>query len=114
MDIFNKKKIKKLENTIFSLQQDLITEKNINATYKEILRNSNCSTLLLEENKQLIEWIKSVLETFGTMEVHDRIPFHIPVYRKVKFNPFEQNEELRKTTTETIVIPSIIIHEQKY
>lgn len=115
MDIFNKKKVKKLEDTVFSLKQDLITEKNNSATYKEILRNANCSTLLLEENKKLIEWIKTILEEFGTREVRERSTVHIPVYKRTDIMPFRRaNEEIPRCEDKIIVIPEIVIHERNY
>lgn len=114
MDIFNRKKVKKLENEIASLKQDIFREKNNCETYKEILKNTNCSSLLLEENKRLIEWIKQILEEFGTLEVYERNRVYIPVYKKTEISPFTTNFELRKTDVKTIVIPEIVIQESNY
>ncbi len=113
--MFNKKKIEKLEAKICSLEQDLIKEKNNTETYKEILRNSNCSTLLLEENQKLIEWIKNILEEYGTFEVRERSTVHIPVYRRINASPFRyENEEFPRCEDKIIVIPEIVIYERKY
>ena len=53
MDLFNKKKIVQLENKIHSLEQGIIKEQNSVEAYKIICEKAQCSTLLLEENKQL-------------------------------------------------------------
>jgi len=110
IDLFNKRKIEKLENKIFSLEQDLVKEKNNVETYKEIANNSNARTLLLEENKILIKWIQNILTEFGTIEVRDRKRVHIPIYKEI--NPFEA-ENGHYGIKNTIIIPEIIIQEYK-
>ncbi len=114
MDLFNKKKIVQLENKIHSLEQGIIKEQNSVEAYKRICEKAQCSTLLLEENKQLIKWIKSILEEFGTVDVYSKERFHIPVYKKTELPPFTENLELREIKNKTIVIPGIVIHEQNY
>ena len=37
----------------------------------------------LEENQILIEWIRKILDTFGTMEVGNRMNVQIPIYKDV-------------------------------
>ena len=114
LDLFNKKKIKKLEDDIFSLQRDLITEQNKSKTYKDIIENCHCSTLLLEENKKLIEWVERILEEFGTIDVYERHSIHIPIYRKTDYAINQTVNEFKRTKTEIIVIPEIVIQKKQY
>ncbi len=110
---FKNKKIEKLEQKIALLEMELMKKENICVTYREVLRNSNCSTLLLEENKKLIEWIKSVLEQFGTTDVRDRKRITIPVCRKLEFDDFCGDYKIQGRRVETIIIPEIVIHNTK-
>ena len=110
IDLFNKRKIKKLEDKIFSLERDLVKEKNNLETYKEIANNSNARTLLLEENRTLIKWIQRILTEFGTTEVRDRNRVRIPVYKKIE--PII-NGNMYCSTKKTIIIPEIVIQEIK-
>lgn len=112
-DIFNNKKVEKLENEIATLKMEIIAKENENITFREILRNSKCSSLLLEENKKLIEWIHEILEQFGTVSVYDRRRFNIPIYRKLEPDYFDSNCELQRTKIETIIIPEIVIKNMK-
>ena len=110
--LFRSKKIEKLEKEIASLKMDLIKKENECTTYREVLRNANCSTLLSEENKKLIKWIKSILEQFGTMDVYERKRIAIPVYRKLEADYFSKEFEIQRTSVETIVIPEIVINNK--
>lgn len=114
MDLFNRKKVQKLEAKIASLKQDIIKEQNNCVTLKEILKNTNCSSLLLEENQKLIEWINKILEEFGTIVVYERRSVYIPIYKKEEINPFTSDIELRESKVKTIVIPEIVIQEHNY
>lgn len=116
MDIFNIKKVKKLEDKIALLERDLEREKNNVATFKEILKNNNESRKYLEEeNQKLIKWIKSILEEFGTMEVRERSTVHIPVYKRSDIMFFRSaNEEIPRYKEKIVVIPEIVIHERNY
>ena len=40
------------------------------------------NTQLIEENQKLIEWVKNILDTFGTMEVRERNRIQIPVIKQ--------------------------------
>lgn len=82
MDLFNRKKVESLEQEIISLKGDILKYKNNCETYKEIFKNTNCSTLLIEENKKLIIWIEKILSEFGTVNVYERKTIHIPVIKR--------------------------------
>ncbi len=116
MDLFNIKKIKKLEDKVFSLERELEREKNSVVTLKEVLRsNSESRKYLEEENKKLIEWIKSILEEFGTMDVREQSTVHIPVYKRSDIMLFRSaNEEIPRYKEKIVVIPEIVIHERNY
>ena len=116
MDLFNIKKVKKLEDKIALLKQDLEREKNSVATLKEVLKNNSESRKYLEEeNQKLLKWIKSILEEFGTMDIRERSIVHIPVYKRTDVIPFKyENEEIQRHEEKIIVIPEIVIHERNY
>lgn len=112
-NIFSIKKVKKLEDEIATLKTEIKIKENENATLRDVLKNSNCSSLLLEENTTLIKWIHEILEQFGTMDVYDRKRINIPVYRKLEPEIMNINSEIRRSETETIVIPEIVIRNMK-
>lgn len=112
-DIFKSKKVRDLETRIFLLETEKMQKENECATLRDILKNSNCSSLLLEENKTLIKWIHDILEQFGTMDVYDRNRFCIPVYRKLGSDYFSKDYGIQRIKVETIVIPEIVIHNMK-
>lgn len=112
MDLFNKRKVEKLEQQLELLNHDLQKEKNDNDTLKDILRNSNCSSLLLEENKKLIDWIEKILTEFGTMDVRSRERVQIPIYKIEKEYPYKMmnpNTEMLRVKEKTIIIPEITL-----
>lgn len=109
-DIFNIKKVKRLEAEIVILKTEIKIKESEIATLRKPL---NISNLLLEENKVLIKWIHGILEQFGTMDVYDRKRINIPVYRKLEPNYFTSNCEVQRTEVETIIIPEIVISKIK-
>lgn len=112
-NIFSIKQVKKLEDEIATLKEKILIKENENVTLREVLKNSSCSSLLLEENRTLIRWIHEILEQFGTMDVYDRKSINIPVYRKLEPDIFSSNYEWKRTQVETIVIPEIVIRNMK-
>lgn len=60
---------------------------------------------LIEENQKMIEWVKNILDTFGTMEVRER-SIQIPVIKETRtYN----SDILGNYEEETIIIPEIIV-----
>lgn len=59
----------------------------------------------------MIEWIQKILKEFGTNEVRER-NITIPIMRHKDFL-YNDNKNMR-FTTETIIIPEIIIHKGEY
>ena len=81
MDIFRKKKIRKLLNELEDVNNILIQERCKTKKLQERINNlEKISTQTLEENQILIEWIRKILNTFGTMEVKSRMNVQIPIY----------------------------------
>lgn len=79
IDIFNKRKIKELENKIQNQKKAIYDYKRyIDDTNK---LNKNLSESLnkeLEQNKKLCDWIINILKEFGTTDVTER-HVNIPV-----------------------------------
>lgn len=78
IDIFNKKKIKELEDKIKNQKQAIYDYKrhveDTNKLNKDLSRSLN---MQLEQNKKLNEWIINILKEFGTTNVreeHIQIP----------------------------------------
>lgn len=114
MDLFNRKKVEKLEKQLELLNHDLQKEKNDNDTLKDILKNSKCSSLLLEENKKLIDWIEKILSEFGTMDVRSKERVQIPIYKVEKEFPYKAMDlgtETIRFSEKTIIIPEIVLRK---
>ena len=79
IDIFNKRKIKELENKIQNQKKAIYDYKrHIDDTNK---LNKNLSESLnkeLEQNKKLCDWIINILKEFGTTDVREK-HINIPV-----------------------------------
>ena len=109
MDIFNKKKIKELEKINFSLCKEIQGYQNNERCWnRQIDELEKISSNLTEENQKLIKWIMNILNTFGTMEVRDRMKVSIPVYRDENYRAY--NEKVMGIyERERITIPEITI-----
>lgn len=108
MDIFRKKKVKKLLDELEDTNNMLIQERSKNKKLQESANNfERISTQVLEENQILIEWIRKILDTFGTMEVRSRMNVQIPIYKDV-IRPIESSP-FQPQIKERIEIPPITI-----
>lgn len=106
MDLFNKKKIKKLENQIYEMTCEIDRYiKNERNWSKQLDETNEINNKIINENKKLIEWIKNILELYGTMEVHQRNQIQIPICKQnyIAYEGFNKIEE------ESIIIPEIRI-----
>ncbi|MBQ9023844.1 MAG: hypothetical protein IJ105_01330 [Bacilli bacterium] len=85
-----------------------------NLKYKEIIEQLRfkikSDEYLKEENKKMINWVQKILEEFGTQEVSER-KIQIPI---IKHKDFMYGDDNMRYTTETIIIPEIIIHKGEY
>ena len=106
MDIFNKKKIKDLEETINAVRNNRDYYEKL---YISQVEHTNSlvkdNTYLKEENTKLMDWVFNILKEFGTCEVHER-RVSIPV---VKENFCAIGEEGKMRNRQVIHIPEIII-----
>lgn len=109
LDIFNKKKIKKLEQEVYRLNNDVEGYiKNERNWSKQIDNMEKISTKTMEENQKLINWIMKILDTAGTMEVREKSNFKIPVYKNKSYRAYDQNY-MGIYEKERITIPEITI-----
>lgn len=85
-----------------------------NEKYKQIIEQLQnkikYDNYLKEENKKMIEWVQKILKEFGTYEVCER-SVSIPI---MKHKDFMYGDNNMRMTTETIIIPEIIIHKSEF
>lgn len=111
MDIFRKKKIRKLLNELEDVNNILIQERCKTTKLQERINNlEKISTQTLEENQILMKWIKKILDTFGTMEVKDSRNVQIPIYEHKTYKASEYDRNVMGLfEKEVIEIPAITI-----
>ncbi len=106
MDIFNRKKVKKLEEKINNQKKAIYDYKrNIEDTNKLNKDLSKSLNMQLEQNKKLIEWVITILKEFGTTDArgpHIQIPV---INKEVMYNSMLSGTVKEKR----IEIPSITI-----
>ena len=87
-----------------------------NEKYKAIIESLQSKIkndeFLEEQNEKLIDWVQKILDQFGTLEVRDRNRIQIPVMRKV--DNWSNGIDNGIFTTETILIPEIVINKTSY
>lgn len=109
IDLFKKKKVKRLLDELEDSHNELIKER---AKTKELNKRidslENMSSQTLKENQKLIEWIRNILDTVGTMEVREKRNFQIPVYLEKEYNAYNTNY-MGIFEKERITIPEITI-----
>lgn len=109
MDLFNKKKIKKLEQEIYSLNNEIEKyEKNERNWDMKIDKLEDISSKTMEENQKLIKWIMTILDTVGTLEVREKVDFKIPIYQNKNYRAYDNNY-MGIYERERITIPEITI-----
>ena len=86
-----------------------------NEKYKEIIEQLQnkikYDNYLNQENKKMIEWVQKILQEFGTYEVRERQSVQIPI---MKHKDFMYGYNNVRMTSETIIIPEIIIHKNEF
>ena len=109
MDIFNRKKVKKLEEEIYSLNNEIEGYiKNERHWSKQIDNLEKISSQTMEENQKLLKWIMTILDTVGTLEVREKVDFKIPIYQNKNYRAYDNNY-MGIFEKERITIPEITI-----
>lgn len=109
MDLFNKKKIKKLEQEIYSLNNEIEGYiKNERNWSKQIDGLEKISSQTMEQNQKLIKWIETIIDTVGVMEVREKRQIQIPVYIDKGIGNYDSNY-MGNFERERITIPEITI-----
>ena len=109
MDLFNKRKVKELEERIKYLSNEIDGYmKNERHWSRQIESLEKISTNTMEENQKLIKWIMNILDTVGTMEVREKSNFKIPVYENKSYRAYDQNY-MGIYEKERLTIPEITI-----
>jgi len=114
MGLFNRKK--ELEKEIDRLMEENNELENkkydllerIGQLERQI-ESSNCLGLTLKENQILIDWVRKILETNGTMEVNSQ-HIKIPII-KTDYGMYNNSYFIKPTKTERIEIPAITIEK---
>ena len=110
MDLFNKRKVKELEERIIYLSNEIDGYmKNERHWSRQIESLEKISTNTMEENQKLIKWIMNILKEFGTVEIGDRQHVEIPIHRTCIKAHYDNIEDMYIGTRERIEIPSITI-----
>ena len=109
MDLFNKKKIKRLEREISQLNNEIEKyQKNERNWDMKIDKLEDISSRTMEENQKLIKWIMTILDTVGVMEVREKRQIQIPVYIDKSIRAYDSNY-MGIFEKERITIPEITI-----
>lgn len=106
MDLFNKKKVRKLYKNIDSLQFEL-SSKNTIIKRLETTNSNNQETisLLINENQKLIDWVQKILEVAQICKTNEGLQtVNIPIVED-KHGKYNSNWET--PLSEEIIIPSI-------
>ena len=109
MDLFNKKKIKRLEQEIYSLNNEIEGYiKNERNWSKQIDGLEKISSQTMEQNQKLIKWIETIIDTVGVMEIRKKRQIQIPVYIDKSIRAYDSNYQ-GIFERERITIPEITI-----
>lgn len=109
MDLFNKKKIRKLEQEIYQLNNEIEKyKKNERNWDMKIDKLEDISSRTMEENQKLIKWIMTILDTVGTLEVREKVGFKIPIYQNKNYRAYDNNY-MGIYERERITIPEITL-----
>lgn len=110
MDLFNKRKVKELEERIKYLSNEIDGYmKNERHWSRQIESLEKISNNTMEENQKLIKWIMNILKEFGTVEIGDRQHIEIPIHRTSIKAHYDNIKDMYISTRERIEIPSITI-----
>ena len=80
-------------------------------TIEQLQNKIKYDNYLKQENIKMIEWVQKILQEFGTYEVRERQSVQIPI---MKHKDFMYGDNNVRMTSETIIIPEIIIHKNEF
>jgi chromosome segregation ATPase len=113
IDIFNKKKIKRMETTNDTLHNQIeLLKTELNSKQREIeyfeqeeKRNYKIENDLINENAKLIDWIQGILKVAKVYETKNTLDvITIPIQKNIK----SKLDGLERPYTQTdVIIPSI-------
>lgn len=109
MDLFNKKKIEKLERELRLVRDEFERDRGAKLELQKEMERFRESTInqLIEENQKLVDWIEKILEVAQICKTNEGLQMvNIPIQEE-KNNPYNSKWELTSEQRKEIVIPSI-------
>lgn len=108
MILFNKKKVKKLEEEILLLKKEIEIKddvlRNINKP-----KNTTIEESLTEQNENLLNWVLKLIEHNG-FKIPEQIPYFKMVRNNVQSRYYDpQKQKMYELIEERYIIPSIEI-----
>ena len=112
MCLFNRKNIKELQEKLEYKQKlvQVLEERNkdLEKRVDELYKNLSSQVI---ENRKAYDWIRKILETFGTVETRCKT-YKIPIYKE-ELKPYVEGMGYPLIETERIVIPTIVISKME-
>lgn len=108
-DIFNKKKVEKLERELRLVRDEFERDRGAKLELQKEMERFRESTInqLIEENQKLVDWIEKILEVAQICKTNEGLQMvNIPI-RENKIDAYNPNWELTPEQRKEIVIPSI-------
>lgn len=109
MDLFNKKKVEKLERELRLVRDEFERDRGAKIELQNEMKRFRESTInqLIEENQKLVDWIEKILEVAQICKTNEGLQMvNIPIQEE-KINPYNPKWELTSEQRKEIVIPSI-------
>lgn len=109
MDLFNKKKVEKLERELRLVREEFERDRGAKLELQNEMERFRESTInqLIEENQKLVDWIEKILEVAQICKTNEGLQMvNIPI-RENKIDAYNPNWELTPEQRKEIVIPSI-------
>lgn len=112
MCLFNRKKIKELEDKLeYERKLVQVLEERNKDLEKRAGEYYESLSLQKEETRKAYDWVQKILETFGTVETRNKT-YKIPIYKE-EFKPYVEGMGYPLIETERIVIPTIVISKME-
>jgi CYTH domain-containing protein len=108
-DIFNKRKVEKLERELRLVREEFERDRGAKIELQKEMERFRESTInqLIEENQKLVDWIEKILEVAQICKTNEGLQMvNIPIQEE-KINPYNPKWELTSEQRKEIIIPSI-------